>query len=456
MSDGADSSGETPAVGGPTAGGDYRTESDLLGEAQVEADALYGVHTVRALENFPLTGRPVHGELVRAYGTVKLAAALPTATSASGPTTRPRPTPWSGPAASSPTACSTTQVVVEPCRAAPAPRTNMNVNEVLANRALELLGEPHGAYERVSPLDDVNLHQSHQRHLPHRPAPGRHPPAARAGGAGAGPAGGLPGQGEGVRPRGQGGPHRSSRTRCSPPWAARWAPTPRRSTATAGASTSARSACAWSTWAARPSAPGFGRAAPVHLPGGRRAARAHRRSASRAPRTWSRPPRTPTSSSRSRASSRPAPPRCSRSAPTCACSRAAPRPAWARSACRPARPGSSIMPGKVNPVIPEAVSQAAMMVMGYDATHRPGGGRRQPGAQPLPAAGRRLPAREPAAARARLPHPAPPLRRGHRRPTRRAAARHVERLVGRRHRPGARDRLRRRLRGRQGSGRAAA
>jgi aspartate ammonia-lyase len=42
--------------------GDYRTESDLLGEAQVEAGALYGIHTVRALENFHLTGRPVHGE----------------------------------------------------------------------------------------------------------------------------------------------------------------------------------------------------------------------------------------------------------------------------------------------------------------------------------------------------------------------------------------------------------
>jgi len=55
---------------------EFRIESDLLGEAPVAADALYGIHTVRALENFHLTGRPVHGELVRAYGTVKLAAAL--------------------------------------------------------------------------------------------------------------------------------------------------------------------------------------------------------------------------------------------------------------------------------------------------------------------------------------------------------------------------------------------
>ena len=59
-------------------------------------------------------------------------------------------------------------------------RTNMNVNEVLANRALQLLGRPLGDYARVSPLDDVNLHQSHQRHLPDGPAGRGHPAAARA------------------------------------------------------------------------------------------------------------------------------------------------------------------------------------------------------------------------------------------------------------------------------------
>jgi len=56
--------------------GDVRTEHDLLGDAPVDTAALYGVHTVRARDNFHLTGLPVHGELVRAFGTVKLAAAL--------------------------------------------------------------------------------------------------------------------------------------------------------------------------------------------------------------------------------------------------------------------------------------------------------------------------------------------------------------------------------------------
>lgn len=52
-----------------------RTETDLLGARQVPAGALYGIHTVRALENFPLAQRPVHRALVHAYGAVKLACA---------------------------------------------------------------------------------------------------------------------------------------------------------------------------------------------------------------------------------------------------------------------------------------------------------------------------------------------------------------------------------------------
>ncbi len=137
-----------------------RTESDLLGAAPVEADALFGIHTVRARENFPLAGRPVHGELVRAYGTVKLAAAL---------TNRDLGVWADDPAKAEAIerACRELAdgllddaVIVDLLQGGAGTSTNMNVNEVLANRALELLGEPRGAYERVSPLDDVNLHQS--------------------------------------------------------------------------------------------------------------------------------------------------------------------------------------------------------------------------------------------------------------------------------------------------------
>jgi aspartate ammonia-lyase len=55
--------------------GDYRIEKDLLGEKEVPAGALYGIHTERAMENFPLTGRKVAPGLVHAFGGVKLACA---------------------------------------------------------------------------------------------------------------------------------------------------------------------------------------------------------------------------------------------------------------------------------------------------------------------------------------------------------------------------------------------
>ena len=54
---------------------DNRQETDLLGTRDVPADALWGVHTLRAIENFPLAGRPVHRGLVHGFGAVKLAAA---------------------------------------------------------------------------------------------------------------------------------------------------------------------------------------------------------------------------------------------------------------------------------------------------------------------------------------------------------------------------------------------
>ena len=138
----------------------YRKETDLLGEREVPADALWGIHTLRAIENFPLAGRPVHTELIHAYGTVKLACAK----------TNRALGAWSGDDAKADaleTACTEMaearldkHVVVDALQGGAGTSTNMNVNEVLANRALQLLGEPLGNYKRVSPLDDVNLHQS--------------------------------------------------------------------------------------------------------------------------------------------------------------------------------------------------------------------------------------------------------------------------------------------------------
>jgi len=137
-----------------------RCERDLLGERDVPAAALYGVHTVRALENFPLCGRPVHRALVHAFGAVKGACA----------TTNQRLGIWTADPAKSEAivrACAEMAdgqldqgVVVDALQGGAGTSTNMNVNEVLANRALQILGEPLGRYERVSPLDDINRHQS--------------------------------------------------------------------------------------------------------------------------------------------------------------------------------------------------------------------------------------------------------------------------------------------------------
>jgi aspartate ammonia-lyase len=137
---------------------EYRTESDLLGERKLPADALYGIHTDRALENFPLAGRPVHPELVRAYGAVKLACAR----------TNHELGWWVGEkAAAIEQACSemmegrlTGHVLVDALQGGAGTSTNMNVNEVLANRALQLMGRQPGDYDAVSPTDDINLHQS--------------------------------------------------------------------------------------------------------------------------------------------------------------------------------------------------------------------------------------------------------------------------------------------------------
>jgi aspartate ammonia-lyase len=136
-----------------------RTEHDSLGERQVPVGALHGIHTLRALENFPLSGRPVHPALAAAYGAVKLACLR----------TNRRLGMWPDAARvdAMETACRdlmegrlTESICVDALQGGAGTSTNMNVNEVLANRALELLGHPRGAYEVISPLNDLNLHQS--------------------------------------------------------------------------------------------------------------------------------------------------------------------------------------------------------------------------------------------------------------------------------------------------------
>jgi aspartate ammonia-lyase len=138
----------------------FRTERDLLGAREIPAEALHGAHTARAVENFPLSGRPIPAILARAYGSVKLACA----------TTNRELGVWAGDPAKADAierACQELadgrlvhHIIVDLLQGGAGTSTNMNVNEVLANRALEILGLPRGSYERISPLDDLNRHQS--------------------------------------------------------------------------------------------------------------------------------------------------------------------------------------------------------------------------------------------------------------------------------------------------------
>ncbi len=139
---------------------EYRIERDFLGERQVPLAAGYGIHTVRALENFPLSMRRVHADLIRAYGAVKYACALTNQSLGVWDDD-----PEKGEAIVR--ACrelsegiGEEKVVVDALQGGAGTSTNMNVNEVIANRALNLLGLPPGEYKRVSPGDDINRHQS--------------------------------------------------------------------------------------------------------------------------------------------------------------------------------------------------------------------------------------------------------------------------------------------------------
>ncbi len=135
-----------------------RIEKDLLGECEVPADALYGIHTVRAVENFTLSGRRVNSGLIHAYGAVKLACVR---------TNRELGFCEETKADAMEQACNEmmaggldSHILVDALQGGAGTSTNMNVNEVLANRTLQLLGRQPGEYAFVSPLADVNLHQS--------------------------------------------------------------------------------------------------------------------------------------------------------------------------------------------------------------------------------------------------------------------------------------------------------
>ena len=135
-----------------------RTEHDLLGEGQVPAAALYGIHTARALANFQLSGRAVAPALIRALAQVKKSCALANRELGFLPAEK---------CDAICRACDeiaagqhTDQFPLDALQGGAGTSTNMNLNEVIANRSLELLGAARGDYAKLHPIEDVNLHQS--------------------------------------------------------------------------------------------------------------------------------------------------------------------------------------------------------------------------------------------------------------------------------------------------------
>ncbi|MBX6330521.1 MAG: aspartate ammonia-lyase [Gemmatimonadaceae bacterium] len=142
------------------AGGRRRVEHDLLGEREVPDAALYGIQTLRAIENFPITGVPLREfpELVAALAAVKEAAAL--ANADLGLLSPERRDAIVRAAREIRAGRHHEHFLVDMIQGGAGTSTNMNANEVIANRALELLGRPRGDYETIHPNSHVNLSQS--------------------------------------------------------------------------------------------------------------------------------------------------------------------------------------------------------------------------------------------------------------------------------------------------------
>lgn len=136
----------------------YRIEADSVGEKNVPKDALYGVHTLRGLENFNITGQTIHPELIKALSVIKKACAIANYEAGILDISKKDAIVH---------ACDELiqgkhweSVLNDPIQGGAGTTANMNINEVIANVADEYLGGTRGSYEFIHPNDDVNMGQS--------------------------------------------------------------------------------------------------------------------------------------------------------------------------------------------------------------------------------------------------------------------------------------------------------
>ncbi|EEK80584.1 aspartate ammonia-lyase [Bacillus cereus] len=137
---------------------DIRIEKDFLGEKEVPSVAYYGVQTLRAVENFPITGYRIHPSLITAMAIVKKAAAL--ANMDTGYLSKDIGHEIAEAAQEIVDGKFHDQFIVDPIQGGAGTSINMNTNEVIANRALERMGYEKGEYAKISPNTHVNMAQS--------------------------------------------------------------------------------------------------------------------------------------------------------------------------------------------------------------------------------------------------------------------------------------------------------
>ena len=136
----------------------YRQETDFLGTVEIPENAYWGVHTYRAKKNFDISGYKINSEFIKAFALVKLACALSIKELGVWETSK---------AEAIIKACEeliegvlNDEIIVDPLQGGAGTSLNMNVNEVIANRALEIYGKTRGEYQFMDPVEDINKFQS--------------------------------------------------------------------------------------------------------------------------------------------------------------------------------------------------------------------------------------------------------------------------------------------------------
>ena len=148
--------------------GEKRIEKDSLGKLEISAEAYYGIHSLRSLNNFPLSDEKIDPQFIKAYLQVKLAALVTNANLELISDEKSKLIADSIEDLLEETEAAIEgnsysiyeKVIVDPYQGGAGTSLNLNINEVIANKALELAGRKFGDYDFIHPIDDVNLSQS--------------------------------------------------------------------------------------------------------------------------------------------------------------------------------------------------------------------------------------------------------------------------------------------------------